>query len=471
MQLTPRRRGRVSRALGLLTANLLAAAGAHAQSPTPTNEQGAGAPVDGGGVNDDTRSDIGLTRVDSAVLFYSEAGGRVKATEPVVSVALNSSSGDVLSIKLTADILTGATPNGAAPWSGSQTFITPARAPGSMTTVTNASGGSTIVTIPGTGVVSRQYVVAPNQLPVDAGFRDKRYALDLGYSALVNADTRLSGGASVSTERDYSSYSVTAGASRDFNHKNTTVSASLNLEYDLSKPFFGTPTPFTVMSADPKGPNQSKMVYSLVAGVTQVINRYWLAQLNYSVGWTNGYQTDPYRVMSLVDATSGAPVSYLYENRPRTRLRQSVYVGNKIALGPTVLDLSGRYYHDSWGISSVTGSIAERVPVVRGLYVEPEARYYHQNAANFFQNYLVNGQAIPTFASSDSRLGKFDALTVGAKVGLKVNHSGELYVQGEYYRQTGEAHPAGAPGGLGTQTLFTGVRATSILVGYSFAFY
>lgn len=468
MQLKRKRRGRISRALGLITANLLAAAGAHAQV---ADGQGANATIDGGGVNDDTRTDLGLTRVDSAVLFYQEAGGRVKTTEPVVNVAFNGSGGDVVSIKLTADILTGATPNGAAPWTGSQTFVTPAHPPGSTATVTNSSGGSTLVTIPGTGVVARQYVIGPNQLPVDAGFRDERYAVDVGYSTLWDADTRLSGGLSASTERDYSSYSANIGGSRDLNHKNTTLSLAFDFEYDLSRPYFGTPTPFTVMSADAKGPNQSKLVYSLVAGVTQVINRYWLAQLNYSVGSTDGYQTDPYRIISVVDPSSGAPLSYLYENRPRTRLRQSVYFGNKIALGPTFLDVSGRYYRDSWGINSFTGAISDRIPVLRGVYFEPEGRYYTQTAANFFQNYLISGQSLPAYASSDSRLGKFDAVTLGGKVGVKVNHMGELYVQAEYYRQMGAAHPAGVISGLAGENLFTGITATSVLVGYTFAFY
>ena len=96
------------------------------------------------------------------------------------------------------------------------------------------------------------------------------------------------------------------------------------------------------MSADQKGPNASKTVASLVVGVTQVMNRYWLAQLNYSVGTTNGYQTDPYRILSVVDPISGAPLQYLYEGRPGSRIRQSLYFANKLAIGPTFADVSAR---------------------------------------------------------------------------------------------------------------------------------
>jgi len=454
-----RTKGRITAALGLMTAGLFAAAGVSAQTTTSQN------------INDDTSTDAGLTRVDSAVLFYQEAGGRVKATEPVTSITLNDDSGDSLHVKLTADTLTGATPNGAAPWNATQTFLTPSHTQGVQTTVTGSSGGSTLVTIPGTDVTARQYTVAANTLPVDSGFRDQRYAIDLGYTGVLNSGDRLSFGGSYSTERDYGSVSGNIGYVKDFNDKNTTVSIAGNLESDTSKPFFGTPTPFTVMSGAAKGGNQGKTVVDLVAGVTQVMSRTWLAQINYSLGDTSGYQTDPYRVISVVDPVTGAPVNYLYESRPKTRIRQSVYWGNKIALWGTVADISARIYHDSWGINAQTLEVAERVPITSWLYIEPHARYYHQTAATFFQDYLVNGQALPQYASSDSRIGKFDATTIGLKLGIRVRSNDELYLRADSYQQTGTDHPASAIGALKQENLFTGIKATSFVVGYSFAFY
>ncbi len=77
------------------------------------------------------------------------------------------------------------------------------------------------------------------------------------------------------------------------------------------------------------GPTKSdtKDVLSVVAGVTQVLRPNWLVQLNYSYGSVKGYQTDPYRLLSVVDPVSGAPQSYLYEARPDSRTRQSVISG------------------------------------------------------------------------------------------------------------------------------------------------
>ena len=459
MQLRRRGLGRISRALGALTANLFIATGAMAAASDA-------------GLNDDTESPLGKFRLDTAVLVYQEAASRVRAVERVASLSYTSTNGDVLSLKATTDILTGATPNGAVPSTLNQPFVTPTRATATdngdrTVTVTGASGGSTIVTIPGTGVIARQYTAKPDTLPVDPGFADKRLALDLAFAKQLGSKTRVSLGLSGSKELDFQSVSANAGIARDFNDKNTTVSLAINYERDLSRPFFGTPTPLTEMNPFLKGPGTHKSVASVVVGVTQVINRYWLAQANYSLGSTRGDQTDPYRIITVVDPVMGQPLQYLYESRPRARLRQSLYAGSKVAVGRTVLDLSARAYHDNWGLSSITAEVSDRLPLSRWLYVQPQVRYYRQTAAHFFHNYLVGGEPIPDFASSDYRLSAFSATTLGLKLGLKLGHYGEVFILAENYRQWGDKHPHGAYGDLAKLSLFTGVRATNLAVGFS----
>ena len=463
MQLRSKSRGRITAALGLMTAGLFAGM-AHAQSvgpdPAPTCQN----------INDDTSTDVGKTRIDSAILFYQEAGGRVQATEPVVGVTFNDEDGDSLNVKLTADTLTGATPNGAAPWKDVQTFIAPTKTQGTSATVTGASGHSTVVTIPGTDVKASQYTAPANTLPLDYGFQDKRYAVDLSYTEQLSDSLRFTRGVSVSTERDFHSASLNLGFTKDLNSKNTTVGLAGNFEFDQSKPAFGIPEPLTEMSGTKKGSPDGKVVFDMVGSVSQVMTRNWLMQVNLSLGDNVGYQTDPYRVISVVNATTGAPVKYLYESRPRTRIRQSLYVGNKIAFLGTVTDLSGRVYHDSWGLNATSAELSERIPITSWLYIEPNVRYYHQTAAKFFRDYLVDGEALPANASSDSRIGTFNATTTGLKVGMRVLDGGELYLRAENYQQSGAAHPAAAIGELKNQNLFTGIKATSVIVGYSIAF-
>ena len=417
-----------------------------------------------------TGTDIGsgLARIDSAILFYQEDGGRVRAVEPTSNITLNASDGRVVSFRITADTLTGATPNGATPWNQPQTFTTPAHAPGTTTTVTSASGNAHLVTLPGSGTVVREYDIAANKLPVDA-FRDQRYAYDAGFSAPFGDGGRYSIGGGYSTEHDYSSYSLNAGLSQDFNHRNTTLSIALNYEGDTSSPIFGTPTPLAEMSGDVKGPSRSKAVENVVLGLTQAMSRSWLVELNYSYGDTSGYQTDPYRIVSVVDGTTGAPVRYLYELRPDSRTRQSIFMDNRVALFSTFADLSLRSYSDSWGIKSFTAELSDRIPLGSHFYIQPGVRYYHQGAANFYRHYLVNGDPLPTYASSDGRLGDFDARTNSLQFGLGFGHS-ELYIRFENYAQHGRSHPVGAIGGLANENLFDGVTANSVMMGFSFAF-
>jgi opacity protein-like surface antigen len=455
-------RGRMAAALGMLTANLLAATAAHAVPQDGSDNPGS--------YLNDTASQPGTTTLDTSVLFYQEQGGRVRAIEPSTAATVNLDNGDVITGRFTYDTLTGATPNGAAPWTSPQTFTTPVQALGTQQTVTSASGHSQIVTIPGTGTVVSQYTVPGNTLPVDSGFKDHRFALDLGYSHLLDPDTRISVGGAGSTESDYTSLSINGGLSHDLFGKNTTISIGGNFEFDRSRPRFGIPTPLTMMNGDIKGASQSKTVVSAIAGITQVLTRNWLVQLNYSYGSDQGYQTDPYKIVSVVDPTTGAPDQYLYESRPRSRTRQSVYAASKLAIGSAVTSASFRYYHDSWKISSITAEASETIPLGHSFYIEPGFRYYHQTAADFYAPYLLANAPTPQYASADSRLSRFSATTISLEAGYRLAKGVDLYVVGEDYKQTGTHHYANAPGALATQDFFGGVHAYSVMTGVKLSF-
>ena len=465
MQLKSRRSGHLRQTLGALSASLFAATAAHAQEPvfTPAST----------GQGSDSGADTS-SRMDTGVLFYQEAGGRVRAIEPATHITLHGSDDRILTIGLVSDTLTGASPNGAASSNTIQTFLTPLKATGSSTTVTSASGHSTVVQLPPTpgqvAAAARQYTVAPNTLPVDAGFNDQRFAANLGWSQPIGQTTKLSVGAGYSHEHDYRALTGSLGLAKDFNAHNTTLSLAVNFEADSSDPYGGTPTPLAAMSGAWKGAARSRTSTDVVLGLTQAMSRRWLLQFNYAYGQSNGYQNDPYRVISVVDGKTGAPVNYLYESRPDSRRRQSVYLDNKFALPGNTLEISGRYFWDNWGISSTTLDVADRVPIAGGVYLEPHLRWYKQSAADFFRNYLISGQALPQFASSDTRLGKFTALTYGLTLGWNISQYTEVYLRGEHYTQSGDAHPAGAPGQLSSQNLFAGVAANSLMAGFAFNF-
>ena len=128
--------------------------------------------------------------------------------------------------------------------------------------------------------------------------------------------------------------------------------------------------------------------------------------------------------------------------------------------GPSLTEVSVRYFHDNWGISSETAELSERISLGRAWYIEPNARLYHQTAANFYYPYLVNGTALPAYASSDSRLSRFDAVTYGLTLGVHISGRTELYLRGDYYTQMGQHHPVDAIGQLRNQNLFQGANAS-----------
>ena len=95
-------------------------------------------------------------------------------------------------------------------------------------------------------------------------------------------------------------------------------------------------------------------------------------------------------------------------------------------------------------------------------------RWYRQSAASFYRSYLVANQSLPQYASSDTRLGSFDAFTFGAKFGLAVGEGSEISLRGEYYVQSGNQHPSNAIGQLANQNLFPSLQAINVMLGYSF---
>jgi hypothetical protein len=474
VQLSRKRAGRVSRTLSAASATLLVA--------TAASWENSAVAQDFYGLDKANRDNFGpgiaYSEFDSALLIYQEAGGRVQAIEPTANLAVHGARGQQLTLGAVADAVSGATPNGAVPSDRTQAFVTPLQAQGSSTTVTSASGGSTVIQLPptpgqiATAALGRQYTTAPNTLPVDKGFHDNRAALSAGWSQPLGRISEIGGGLGYSREQDYQSITANARAAQNFNSDNTTISLDLNGEFDSSFPFGGIPTPLSAMNAQFKPvTTRHKTQLGFVLGLTEVMTRNWLMSLNYSYDSQNGYETDPYRVISVVDPTSGEPTGTLYESRPEKRQTQSVYWENKFAFGPTVTDLSYRYFKDSWGITSQTVEASERINLARAWYVEPNARFYHQTAADFYHNYLVGGAALPAYASSDTRLGRFDALTYGMKIGFRLSGRSELYIRGDYYVQTGDSHPASAIGQLRNQDLFVGTKAAMVQLGYQWKFH
>lgn len=370
---------------------------------------------------------------NTALLYYSEDADRVEDLSLTVLARRSSVDDRSLTLGLTIDGLTGASPNGAIEQAVPQTFTQP-------------SGNDTFTTPAG-------------ELPIDDTFRDTRVALSANWERPLGRLYQVNFGASASKEFDYLHLGINAKLSRDFNNRNTTVSAGLALATDEIDPEGGAPLPLTSMldvgDLSNRTGTESKDIVDVMLGVTQVVTRNLLVQLNYSFSDSSGYLTDPYKIVSVVDGTTGDGIprtpppgatgpshEFLFESRPDSRTKQSLYAQAKYYMNGKVLDASYRYMTDDWDIDSHTVDLRYRWPIGGSSYLEPHFRFYSQSESEFYTTSLVAGAALPAYASNDYRLGDFDGITAGLKYGWKTSGGNDMSVRAELYQQRGDI-PAG----------------------------
>lgn len=397
--------------------------------------------------------------IDTAFLYYGESDGRVSAFEPAIYVGKDiSDEGERLDLRLVVDVLTGATPNGAHASSTAQTFTTP------------SGNGS--------------YDAAAGETPLDSTFMDTRVAFGADWTLPLDRLSRVKLGLNASGEYDYLSLGLSGSYMRDLNNKNTTLTASLAFNNDTYTPEGGIPTAFSPMRRQGTGINRdgssdTKTITDFLVGVTQVVNRDTIMELNYSYGMSDGYLTDPFKIITVVD-TSGAidnsvlggidsdNFPYVYEKRPDSRQRNNLFFRTAHHLTEDVIHFSYRYFWDDWGVSSNTFDLKYRFEMGKS-YLQPHVRYYMQDAADFYVHNLVQGTDVDaggnvllSEASSDSRLSKFTTTTLGLKYGYALGKNSELSVRGEFMQQTFD--DPGVPAGEETPDL----DAVILNVGYSF---
>ncbi|MCJ8321521.1 MAG: DUF3570 domain-containing protein [Colwellia sp.] len=394
---------------------------------------------------------------DTAFLLYSEVD-RVSAGEVILNAKKTYADEEVLNLKLTIDALTGASANGAVAQPYVQTFTRPS----------------------GNG----QYDIAAGDTPLDDTFHDTRVQLNAQWTQPISSDYTGSAGIHISKEYDYLSIGINGNLAVDFLQKNTTFSIGASYFQDTFTPEGGIPKPFASMligdSSAPDwhedfaktriGTEDDKTTTDVLLGFTQVINRRMIMQFNYSYSMVDGYLTDPFKILSIVN-NEGLAQDYVYENRPEQRIKQSAYLQSMYHFDTTVLDLSYRYMWDDWDIESHTIDSRLRIPLGTGSYIQPHVRYYQQSAANFYAPYLMQSDFEshrPEFASADYRIGEMTAYTLGLKYGMKVNNGHDLSFRLEYYHQAPTDAGFEAPGVLANEELYPTIDAIIAQVTYSF---
>ncbi len=360
------------------------------------------------------------------------------------------SGGDQFTLGLQLDTLTGATPNGATASNVAQTF-------------TQSSGAGS-------------YVTAAGDLPADDTHMDTRLAVETGYKNQHSSDLVISYDGHISMEFDYLSFGFSNSYQIDFDQHNTSLFLGYSGEYNRVHPVGNTPMPLALMT--PANTFQNRGVASRTRtvtegsiGVTQVIDRQSLFQLRLTHSHFAGYLNDPYKLLSIIDdqnsSSLGSTLEYRFEDRPDSRNMNTLFFAYKRNLGEGIVDLSLRYSKDDWNIAASMFDLRYRYQLAGGAFIQPHIRLYSQTEAEFFRHSLADSEALPEFASADTRLAAFEAITLGLGYGSKKVEGVQHRFVVEFYTQDGESYPDDAIGLQNQQDLFPSLKTLIFKYFYS----
>lgn len=374
-------------------------------------------------------------RVDIGALHYAE-DDRITVNGGTIRLKRQLNEENTLTVRTTYDAVSGSSPTGAV----------------KIQSRSGASGSSYLTQ-----------------------FDTKRTSIGADWDTSLDELTRLTLAVDRSMQSTYESAGIGATLARDFNQRNTTLVAGVGYSQDLAKPQTGIHYGMSSIAENKlRVAEDTKGQLDLQLGVTQVITRGTLAQLNYVHGWAEGYMTNPYKIVSIVNSETGSTGDYdpVYEKRPRVRDTNAIYAQLNQSFGNDIAYFSYRYFWDDWGIRSHTIDLKYRHSMGERFFVQPHARFYQQTAADFYRSMLTNTEAVnlPQYASADYRLAKLNTTSVGVKVGYRPNLGGELSARIEFIQQNGEEQPWDAVGIQRTEGVFPSLNATMVHFAYTVPF-
>jgi hypothetical protein len=286
-------------------------------------------------------------------------------------------------------------------------------------------------------------------------------------------------GGGISLENDYESRWGSLGGRWDLNQKLTSLSLGLSytesdtqaiLDHDAA-PYIDKTAFSQQIEVLPFGVNVlhgKRKDWTTHLSLTQILNKNALIEAGFGYTRGTGFMENPYKVVEVAfidpNQQSLAPpggfagqVRALLEQRPDVRnqwtwdARYAQYFEGLDA----ALHFSYRFFHDDWGINAHTFEADWGQPVGGGWTITPRIRYYSQDAADFYQPFLISKQAyqnvdfdpetgeitftkfdprlLPADFSSDHRLSGYGALSGGVTVEKEFARGVSLEAGFEYY--------------------------------------
>ncbi len=156
---------------------------------------------------------------------------------------------------------------------------------------------------------------------------------------------------SYSEESDYRSLGVSLTEAIDFNERNTTLVLGIAHNADH------------VGRSKRPGSFKYKGSSDFLVGLNQILGPKTVLTANLTVGYADGYLSDPYKRVSYLFDLPGVPANNVLnfdnDHRPRHKLKQVVFVGLKQAVTAVdaSIDVGYRFHHDDWGTIANTAEV------------------------------------------------------------------------------------------------------------------
>ena len=160
-----------------------------------------------------------------------------------------------------------------------------------------------------------------------------------------------------------------------------------------------------------------------MVGLTQVLTKQDIVQVNLGYSRAKGYNSDPYK---------------LFDERPQMRESKTVMTrwNHHFDRKDGTSRISYRYYTDTYGINAHTFGVEYIQPLPKEWTVTPIVRLYSQTSAKFYLSDFPDASAdLPTFYSMDQRLSAFGAITIGIKLDKKIAKDWLVDAKLESYEQ------------------------------------
>lgn len=295
-------------------------------------------------------------------------------------------------------------------------------------------------------------------------------------------------GGGLSIENDYESRFGNVGGRWDFNQKLTSVSAGVSytnshtqalLDHDAYDyyTFENFPLNRNIQANNDGGHvlNGNKEDWATNLGLTQILNKNALVNINLGYTYSSGFMENPYKAVTFkfIDSTSSLRPDGNYdghyavvrEQRPNERNQWTEnlrYVQHIDALD-AALHVDYRFFHDDWGINAHTFELDWGQPLGNGWTITPRFRYYSQSAADFYQPVFLSKQGLPDVGkldsrtlpsnySSDHRLSGYGTLSGGVTLSKQFTKGVNFELGFEYYSHAGSLKLGG--GGEGAYADF-----------------